>query len=1134
MRSPLDTGTLVGGFRIVSPIAEGAMGAVYLAEDESGGRVALKLLTPELAHDERFRQRFLRESQLATSLDHPHVVPTLTSGEHHGRLYLAMRYVEGLDLRQLLRREGRLEPQRALDLIGQVAEALDAAHAAGLVHRDVKPGNILVTTEAEREHAFVCDFGLARHVSSVSSLTSERGFVGTIDYVPPEQIEGGTIDARADVYSLGCVLFECLAGERPFERDSELSVLFAHLNESPPSLSHLRPDLPRTFDAVFTTALAKEPNERYSTCGELASAARAALHGKTFVRRKLRRRRLLIAFAALAVAVGGTVGGVVATRSTSAPPRPSAKVQSISLRPSALNLIDARTGSVVAQVRSPRQAGFAAGVWGIAFTPRSAWVAVGPKQSVVRVDLASRKVVGVIKLPWLPAGIASGNGSVWVAEDSGQGVVRIDARTNELSGGFEISGDPNGANAGGVAYGDGSLWLARGSHLVRVDPRNGHVLQRFPAASRYLVFADGAAWTATADGLVWKIDPVTGIAARAKLQGFLSDLAVGGGFVWASILPGNVVFKLGEDDLGVQVSPPAGADPEHISFGGGHLWIANTAARTVSLLDQVSGERQRLVAAAGPTTALYHDGLVWVAAARAPRPLPAITGQELRISTPTDSAVQSDPLHSGPSSEQIMYATCAKLLNYPDAAGAAGTRLRPEIAAALPSISSDGRTYTFRIRSGFRFSPPSNEPVTAETFRHSIERVIAEKHAWPFAPNIVGASAFNAGEAAHISGISVRGNMLSITLVRPDGDFPTRISMPPFCPVPLSVPVHGNAGPGPIPSAGPYYLASIEGDRAVLLRNRNYHGNRPRRPERIVYTNDTPTPKALALADAGAVDLLPQDFDNTTSLFNVGSPLDDRYGPGSAAAHAGDQRFFLYPAPFLDYIAFNTRRPLFRDAKLRRAVNYALDRRALSAAFGDIPDDQVVPLSVPGFPAGRIYPLERPDVSVARSLVGTERRRAVIYACGDPRLLTLSRIVRSNLARIRIAVSMLQSDHCSGPEDPNAKRADLTFGTWGLGPADRDPAPFLDMAIGGAYGWPPPEPGPWNSPSFRKRLEQARVLLGQARLEAYRRLDDELMHMAPYAVFGSWVWSEYLSPKAGCRVFQAFYGFVDLGALCKR
>src|SRR5215471_1281674 len=311
MRASSLSGTVLAGFRVKTLIGEGAMGAVYLAEEISGGRrVALKVLAPELARDERFRQRFLRESVIAAGLDHPSIVRTFASGDEDGVLYLAMEYVDGADLRALLQREGTLDPQRAVALVAYVANALDAAHAAGLVHRDVKPGNIIVSANEDGERAYVCDFGLARHVSSVSSLTGERGFVGTIDYVPPEQIEGGTIDGRADVYSLGCVLYECLTGERPFDRESELSVVFAHLNEPPPRLTDLRPELPDAYDDVVAAALAKKPDERYSTCCELIAAATAASHGKPFVRRGSGRRRLLLAGAAL-VAAGVAAAGVL-------------------------------------------------------------------------------------------------------------------------------------------------------------------------------------------------------------------------------------------------------------------------------------------------------------------------------------------------------------------------------------------------------------------------------------------------------------------------------------------------------------------------------------------------------------------------------------------------------------------------------------------------------------------------------------------------------------------------------------------------------------------------------------------------------------------------------------------------------
>lgn len=331
MPSDIRTGAVLAGFRLKSLIGQGAMGTVYLAEGgETGGEVALKLLTRELTEDDRFRQRFMREAEIASSLDHPHVVPILTFGEEDGRLYLAMPHVEGSDLRDLLSREGALEPARTLHLLEQVAGALDAAHAAGLVHRDVKPANILVAGEPGEEHAYVCDFGLARHLSSVSSLTGDRGFVGTIDYVPPEQIAGGSIDRRADVYSLGCVLYECLTGERPFERETELALVYAHLNEAPPLVTHLVAELPETVDGVVATALAKEPDDRYGSCGELVAALRAALAGKPGRRRSRARRRSVVAtIAAFAVAAVGIVGYLTTRGETPAADAPTITQTSI-------------------------------------------------------------------------------------------------------------------------------------------------------------------------------------------------------------------------------------------------------------------------------------------------------------------------------------------------------------------------------------------------------------------------------------------------------------------------------------------------------------------------------------------------------------------------------------------------------------------------------------------------------------------------------------------------------------------------------------------------------------------------------------------------------------------------------------
>ena len=302
----LTQGTLVGEFRIREVLGAGAMGTVYLADTvESGDSVAIKIIAPGPSHDTRFRGRFERECALAASLRHPNVVTTIGSGETDSQLYLAMKYVEGSDLREILNGEAPLEPRRALRLIAQVADALDAAHKLGLVHRDVKPGNVLVTKRDGEEFALVCDFGLARHVSSVSSLTGDRGFVGTIDYVPPEQIQGDRVDRRSDLYSLGCVLFECLVGAKPFERESELSVVFAHLNDPPPRPTEFRSELPAAWDTFFERALAKEPSQRFASGRELVDAARAASVGK---RRRSRHIRGWVVAAAVAAVVAAAVG----------------------------------------------------------------------------------------------------------------------------------------------------------------------------------------------------------------------------------------------------------------------------------------------------------------------------------------------------------------------------------------------------------------------------------------------------------------------------------------------------------------------------------------------------------------------------------------------------------------------------------------------------------------------------------------------------------------------------------------------------------------------------------------------------------------------------------------------------------
>ena len=342
-------GETFGDYTIESVLGRGGMGTVYLATQARLGRkVALKVITPELAYDDDFRARFLRESQLAASLDHPNVIPIYDTGEVDGVLYLAMRYVSGSSLQVMIRARGELPVAETLRVAEQIGSALDAAHRAGLVHRDVKPANILVAEPDD--HAYLCDFGLAKRAGS-SAMTLTGSFLGSVDYCAPEQIEGRPVDERADVYSLGSVLFHCLTGVRPYARDTEFAVLQAHLSDPPPTVSAVRPGLPRSLDEVVATAMAKDPNDRYQTAGGLVAAFReaatstpsaeaeddatraapplsgidmstsgaptAATRAAPRPRRRLRRREWLLAGAILIALLAASVAVVVATRGSS-------------------------------------------------------------------------------------------------------------------------------------------------------------------------------------------------------------------------------------------------------------------------------------------------------------------------------------------------------------------------------------------------------------------------------------------------------------------------------------------------------------------------------------------------------------------------------------------------------------------------------------------------------------------------------------------------------------------------------------------------------------------------------------------------------------------------------------------------
>jgi peptide/nickel transport system substrate-binding protein len=446
----------------------------------------------------------------------------------------------------------------------------------------------------------------------------------------------------------------------------------------------------------------------------------------------------------------------------------------------------------------------------------------------------------------------------------------------------------------------------------------------------------------------------------------------------------------------------------------------------------------------------------------------------------------------------------------------------------MPSRSADGRTYTFRIRNGLRFSPPSGAPLDARAFKHTIERTLAPElgvsQGFATMSDVVGARAFHAGRAAHLGGVVARGNTLSITLRKPAGDLASRLAMPVFCAVPAGTPAPGHTT-GPIPSAGPYFVRAQGPGRTVLDRNPNYRGTRPQRPARIVYLTGVPSAKAVALADGGQADVVPWDFD-LHSATAPGGPLAQRAPPS---------RFSVIAQPGVDSIAFNTRRPLFADARLRRAVNFALDRTALARVYGEQTADHYVPSAVPGASLSSLYPLSGPDLVRARRLAGSgPARTARLYFCGDPANLRIAKVIRANLRPIGIRVAIVQSFGCLSGPDPKEKTADLRLLTRAT--QLLDPEPFLDDAVGeGTKFGPHPGPVTWSDASYRERVARAHLLNGAARLEEYAQIEDDMLRRAaPYAPFGSFVSSEYFSARSGCRVVQGAYGVVDLAALCVR
>ena len=531
-------GAEIAGYRIDAQLARGGMGVVYRATHLGLERpVALKVIARDLADREGFRERFLRESRLAASLDHPAVVPIYDSREADGELIVAMRLVEGGDLRKLLDREGSLPPEQALALLGQVAAALDAAHAAGIVHRDVKPHNVLV----EGERAFLSDFGLAK---ALGESTGETSVVGTAHYMSPEQWRGEPVGPATDVYSLGCVLFESLTGVVPYVRRE----------------SETEPELPEGMDAVIERAVAGDPRRRYRSAGELIAAAEAAAGG-----------------------------GMATTHVLSAADRPTL----------AFDEDDDRDGGR-ARGRWPGRGADGKGAAradGRRPSRRTLrWIGGALAAVAVIVALAlillggnGPEVSAPIPVGAAPLRIAAADDAIWVTSEPDGTLTRLDPETGEpLGKALHL-----GAGISGVAVGGGSVWVAdppRGE-VLRVDPDSGRLAERIDVGGRPgpLAFGGGRLWVADEDGA--GITALNGRGGRRVYRRGLPPhaaplrLAVGAGGLWASSATTGAVRRIDLSSLGVGEVIPVGRGPAGITVGHGLVWVANSRSDTVTRVD---------------------------------------------------------------------------------------------------------------------------------------------------------------------------------------------------------------------------------------------------------------------------------------------------------------------------------------------------------------------------------------------------------------------------------------------------------------------------------------------------------------------------------------------------------------------
>ncbi|MEO8687568.1 MAG: ABC transporter substrate-binding protein [Solirubrobacteraceae bacterium] len=999
----------MGSYRIEALLGRGGMGVVYRADDlRLGRKVALKLLASHVTEDARFRSRFLVESRLAASIDHAGIVPIYEAGESDGQLYIAMRYVEGTDLGSLLHREGPLEPQRAVGLVAQLGYALDAAHARGLAHRDVKPSNALIAMEGAEEHVYLADFGLTERIATAGGVTAGDRLVGTVDYLAPERIAGEPADGRADLYSLGCVLCEALTGEVPFPRDSEVAAIYAHLEEDPPRVSERRAGVPVALDDVVSRAMAKDPERRWQSGAELAAAARAAL----------------------------------------APPAADAPAQAVRVRRRPPRRLAAPAAAVLAALAL-------VSVMLVVRSGAGGDLAIADADAVAVIDPGKHSLLADIPVGSSPSQVTAGAGALWVANEAGGTVSRLDRRTRAVSQTITVGNGPTA-----VAVGAGGVWVVNtlDGTLKWISPATNEVVRTIPAGNSPsgVCVTAGAVWVAsTYDRSIVRFDPVKLRTTTTSLDDQPTHLACGGGSVWATSQSSGTVTQLspGRSRAAVMRRISVGRSPNGLAWEHGALWVANTEDGTVSRIDGRSGVQTAVIglgSQSGPTSVVAAAGGVWVANERAgtvaridaarnrvaqtlktgnhPQGLVVVdgalwvsvraTGAQHRGGTlrilhikgetlrPTAAALDPAADYEG---WEALSLTNDGLVAFRRVGGEQSSTLAPDLAVSVAAPTDGGRTYAFQLRRGRRYS--TGAAVKASDVRRGLERVLRLNRALAAYYTGIRGARRCLGRRAPCdlsSGIRIDDAAGTITfrLTAADPDFLDKLALPSAVAVAPGVELPARR---PVPATGPYMVAGLSAHGPLrLVRNPRFQpvdGRPDGYPDAITIDCCADGQLAFDAVEQGRADLVGADFGLNSNLHRRIEAIATRY--------AG--QLHSTPTPGTVYAFLNTHTPPFDDLDVRRALNYAVDRSAFVASQGGDhyaqATCQFLPASFPGHRpycpytanAGGGRPWSAPDLARARRLIArshTRGMRVTVFAPPVAPLNPWSRLLVKLLKRL--------------------------------------------------------------------------------------------------------------------------------------